>query len=438
MLAPEIIARPGHLPPPRAGNVAYLANLTHIFFGNRGITDELRRTVHTLESYGGRLLPIIGLLWDGEENILAVEVEPLEDFREYFGTTLGLRLPRVFPLKSDDAPSPELVAAIRDTGTCFLDGFVIDEEVDALARETGTTLAGSEAGSRLGNNKYLLHHHLASAGEPVFDTVDAADTAGVAAAAAELARRGYPHAVVKSQIGASGIGLVRFDTHDPPEVPASHFVDGPCLVQGWIDDRTPGIERVASPSVQMLITDEEIYFYDLTDQILDSSSVHEGNAAPPRSFTSGDLTRELLRQASVSATWLVQQGYRGTASADFHLAFRDDGNVDVRVCELNARVTGATYPSFLARRFLPGGAWLMRNLLIPDAAGGARIFDDLAEAGLLFVPGATAGVLPINFNLTGERLVCKCQLLFLGPDHRAVDEVVERTLALRDLKFTRD
>ena len=56
-------------------------------------------------------------------------------------------------------------------------------------------------------------------------------------------------------------------------------------------------------------------------------------------------------------------------------------------------------------------------------------------AGLVL---ASAAVLPINFNLAADRLVSKCQLLFLGPDHDAVADVMKRTLALRDLKFTRD
>lgn len=435
---PEICAEPGQLPPARPGNVAYLANLAHIFFGNEGITNELRRTVRTLESYGGRLLPIIGLLWDGEESILAMETTPLDDFRVYFGKTLGLRLPRVFRLDLDDNPPPDLVAEIRATPDCHLEGFVIDERIESLARETGTALAACGSGSRRGNNKSLLHHHLAVSGEPVFETVDAADAAAVVRAAAELASRGYSHAVVKSQIGASGIGLVRFATAAPPEIPPSHFTDGPCLVQGWLDDRCPGVARVASPSVQMLLTDDRIHFYDVTDQILDAESVHEGNVSPPRSFQNEAITRELFRQAAVAAEWLHQQGYRGTASTDFHLAFREDGAVETRICELNARVTGATYPSLLARRFIPGGAWLMRNLLLPVPVAGGQIFDDLTCAGLLFTPGSSSGVLPINFNLTDDRLVCKGQFLFLAEKQDGIAELIDRTMDLRELKSARD
>ncbi|MDA1007069.1 MAG: hypothetical protein O3A87_11400, partial [Verrucomicrobia bacterium] len=92
---PAIQTHLGALPPARHGNVAFFANLQHIFFDNQALTDELRATVHTLDSYGGRLLPILGLLWDGPDNILILELPPLPGFDGYLGHTLGLTLPRL-------------------------------------------------------------------------------------------------------------------------------------------------------------------------------------------------------------------------------------------------------------------------------------------------------------------------------------------------------
>lgn len=436
--APRLVVRPGTVPPARSGNVAYLANLSHIFFDNREMTDELRATVHTLESYGGRLLPVLCLLWSGSRNLLALERPPLQPLQEYFGGGLQLALPRLFVFQPDSAPSPELVAAIRDTEHCHLDGFVTDDPVMRLAEQTGARLAGSLNGSRLGNDKLLLHRFLKSEGELVFEGIEASDPSEIPTAARELARRGYRHAVAKSCIGASGIGLVRFPTDQPAEIPRSHFHHGPCLVEGWLDDSVEGIRSVASPSVQMVVTEDCVYLYDLTDQILSSDSVHEGNVSPPESFDEPALEEELLRKAGVVGRWLHAQGYRGTASTDFHLAFHHSGAVDVRVCELNARVTGATYPSLLARRFLPQGTWLMRNLLLARPARPDRIIDDLEQAGLLFRPGDSEGVLPINFNSDDDALVCKGQFLFLGRNLKITHEMVERTLALQELRFTRD
>ena len=75
------------------------------------------------------------------------------------------------------------------------------------------------------------------------------------------------------------------------------------------------------------------------DQILSPGSVHEGNSAPPTSIEDPDLRRECLRLGGKAGRWLHAQGYRGTASADFHVATRACGDVEMRICELNARVT---------------------------------------------------------------------------------------------------
>jgi len=363
----------------------------------------------------------------------------LPEIADYFGRTLGLQLPATVGFDPDEEPAAKLIAKVRALGGGGrVDGFVTDERLAALAARCGLELAGSVAGSHRGNNKLLLHQHLETVGEPVFETLLAGGPDEVAAAAAELARRGFEKGVVKSQIGASGIGLVKFRCDDPPRVATSHFIDGPCLVQGWVDEALDGIERVASPSVQMLVTDRRVDLFDVTDQILSSGSIHEGNASPPVSFTDAGVRAELLRQAEIGGRWLHAQGYRGTASTDFHLAFRSGGGVEVRVCELNARVTGATYPSLLARHFRPGGAWLMRNLRLPDPRGAGRLLANLREADLLYDGSATAGVLPVNLNYGDDERVTKGQFLVLGDTAREVDELLRRTVDLETLAVTRD
>lgn len=435
---PAIHTDLGALPAARAGNVAFFANLQHIFFNNRALTEELRKTVRTLDSYGGRLLPVLGLLWSGPHNILILERCPLPGIADYLSGTLGLRLPRLLFCGIDDAVTPEIEEAVRESDDCFIDGFVTDERLAQLARRTGTPLAGSVQGSRRGNNKSLLHHFLEVRGEPVFETIDAGDSRSIATAARELARRGYREIVVKAAVGASGIGLARGPAEAPPGIPPHYFADGPCLVQGWIDDSHPGIRRVTSPSVQLLITTEAIHLFDFTDQILSTDSIHEGNIAPPEVPYDKAVTDEIMRQARVAARWLHGQDYRGTGSADFHIAFHDDGRVDVRICEINARVTGATYPSILARHFQENGTWLMRNLLLREPREARAVIDKLDEAGLLFTPGRDSGVLPLNFNSNPEGLVEKGQFLILGPDHETLHETMAHAVTLKNLTYTRD
>ena len=90
------------------------------------------------------------------------------------------------------------------------------------------------------------------------------------------------------------------------------------------------------------------------------------------------------------------------------------GSVEVRVCEINARITGATYPSVIARHFLPHDAWLMRNVRFAMPLKDTNLLKVLDQAGYLFHPDMQEGVLPINFNLNEDGSVQKGQFLFLA------------------------
>ena len=174
--------------------------------------------------------------------------------------------------------------------------------------------------------------------------------------------------------------------------------------------------------MQLFLNDETVILYDLTDQILTTASVHQGNVSPPPWLTSSDSNRtEILRQASLVGEWLHRRDYRGTASVDFHVTFRRK-QVEIRVCEVNARVTGATYPALLAHHFTPGGAWLMRNIRFDPPVSSSSILRSLRQSGLLFATGETSGVIPINFNNLSDGSIAKGQFLCLAP---SLDETAE-------------
>jgi hypothetical protein len=192
------------------------------------------------------------------------------------------------------------------------------------------------------------------------------------------------------------------------------FFEGPCLVQGWLDEQVPGVGFIGSPSMQMFLDDSTVHLFDVTDQILSVDSVHEGNEAPPPFWTEyPEVERAMREQSAAVGRWLHDAGYRGTASGDFHVIQRS-GQTEVRLCEVNARVTGATYPSVLARRFLPEGAWLMRNVRFDPPVSSRELLQALQRAGHCFMPGSAGGVLPINFNADHDDLVRKAQFLCLG------------------------
>ena len=446
---PKIEVRLGQMPSGWDREVIFFANLRSIFYNNRSQTQVLSERVKGLESYGGRLIPILNLLFRGDNNLLVLEAPPAESLVAYFEHDLALSLPSLQILPHADYqalvknPADSSVAALlKNHPARWLDGFVTDEALQTLQGITGKSTISTTAGSQRGNNKLALHEYLEQNGFNVFDTYLAAHLREVNDCLKKLNSEGYRKAALKSQIGASGIGMMAVDAvrdleKSPPEY---YFHEGPCMVQGWLEPGCLGTQRVFSPSVQLFLKENLISLYDWTDQILSSDSVHEGNISPPVSVQDNEeVTRSIIEQARKSAQWLHRQGYRGTASVDY-LVTEGDSGFTVYVAEINARVTGATYPSMLARHFLPGGAWLMRNLRFRAHPSAEQVLDILRESDSLFLPGHPRGVLPINLNMDDDHRVAKGQLLVLAESPHfcsaLLDEVED--LFKRTLDYDRD
>ena len=424
----EIKSIPGQLPTFWNRSVIFFANMCSIFYENCGELEKLKQQIGNLETYGGRLIPIIDLIFRSNNNLLVLEKPPDQTLMRYFQEDLGLSLPNIAILPhstyetlltqvdklSHDGISSTLTL-IHQHHAAWIDGFVSDNVLMNIAKALNKPTISSLEGSKRGNNKLLLHNHLAENGFPVFDTVSAASPEDVPACVATLRKSGYKKAVVKAQIGASGIGIIVLPTVscNANTIPEHFFFEGPCMVQGWLDEAVTNIRHLGLPSVQIFLDDKTVSLYDITEQILSVESVHEGNLSPPPYFSNGDhVYEELFRQAAAAGSWLHDQGYRGTASVDF-LVIDCHGTAEVRVCEINARVTGATYPSVIARHFLPHDAWLMRNIRFEKPLRDTSLLTMLDKAGYLYHPDFQEGVLPVNFNLD-EGGVQKGQFLCLG------------------------
>lgn len=429
---PRVMLTLGRTPTACEGqSVIFFANLLSLFFGNRGGAKLLEKEIHCVDSYGSRLLPLVGLLYGQGEHVLVLEREPEPALAEFFHT-LELNLPKVQLLTRDDfiqlgntlqqnsGAAHPLLDSLRDELAEIVDGFVTDETIECIATAIGKRTLSSPDGSHRGNNKLLLYQHLKQSGLPVPPTRLAANRHEVTAALAALANEGHRRAVIKAQVGASGIGLLKTPTDTPPEsVPQSFFHEGACLVQAWLEPGTNTIESVYSPSVQIFLNAQTIHIYDLTEQILDPvDSIHQGNESPPPYIHAHpDLANELFRQAGEAATWLHRQGYRGAGSVDFLVTFgKHRTPTTAYVCEINARVTGATYPSVLARHFMPHGAWYMRNLELAEPLPGEQLLERLQRHGELFNLKNHHGILPVNFNLDPNGQVRKGQFLALAED----------------------
>ncbi|MCB1232217.1 MAG: hypothetical protein KDN19_18265 [Verrucomicrobiae bacterium] len=429
-----VVVAPGRLPAFWDQRAIFVANLLGLFFGNEEETRMLADEVGEVESYGGRMIPILDLLYGGSgSNLLVLEREPDASLCRYFEEVAGLSLPDRVILPHRDyvamgealangvEAEHEIIEALASHGAPWLDGYVTDETLAALAGQVGKTTVSSFEGSHGGNNKRELHRFLESAGLPVVTTELAADKGEVAAALERLAKAGFSAGVIKAAIGASGIGLIKVPSLADcraivEDLPEHFFFEGACLVQGWLQPGEMGVTAIRSPSVQVFLDEKSVVLYDLTEQILSQSSVHEGNEAPPPYLPNRPaLEPELMRQAGEAGRWLHRQGYRGTGSVDFLVVDYENGSTEVFVCEINARVTGATYPSVLARRFMPEGAWLLRNLRFDQPLTGEALLAMLRRSGDLFVPGESeVGVLPVNFNFGPDGLIHKGQFLCLA------------------------
>ncbi|MEX2213692.1 MAG: hypothetical protein WD768_06170 [Phycisphaeraceae bacterium] len=446
------IVTDGTLPPFWPRRAVFFANLMSLFFGNESGTRTLREEVGEIDSYGGRLIPILNLLFRGGSNMLVLEHEPDAPLCTYFRQELGLSLPTLSGMSHDSYSTLGRCLAQSDADEAdrmlvgpasheaeWIDGFVTDETLSLIAHRLRKRTISTCEGSRRGNNKYLLHAFLESAGLPTADTLMAASPAQVPDAIRELSSRGYFDAVLKAQIGASGIGLLKLKDIAAgvavEAIPEHLFFEGPCMVQGWLGPGVLGVKSVRSPSVQLFLDEESVYQYDMTEQILSDDSVHEGNVSPPPYLGSyPGLREEMLRQAGEAGRWLHSQGYRGTASADLLLIEREGkGMPEVYICEINARVTGATYPSVLARHFTPQGAWLLRNVRLKEPMAGDQLLARFREPHHLYLPGKNVGVLPINFNFGPEGLIHKGQFLCLAREPQYCHELLE--LAKMDLRM---
>ncbi len=407
----------------------FFSNIHSIFYDNVEETNQLMDEITGSHTYGGRVVSILNLLFHGRPNLILLETPPNADLVHYLTDALELSLPENAILVAKDyatlssrldkgasAQTDALAQKLRAHPSEWVDGFVTDSHLVDIAGRLGKRTLSTLEGSKNGNNKYLLYQHQLEQRLPVFDTLTAANNTELSTSLTKLRSMGYHGAVVKAQIGASGYGMLKVVAEEASAsaVPGFFFFEGPCMVQGWIEDGVLGMKKTASPSVQIFVADETVFLFDMTEQILSDESVHEGNMSPPPIVRQiPEVERELWRQGAIAATWLHGQGYRGTASADFLIVERQK-RIDTILCEINARVTGATYPALLARHFKPRGEWLMRNIGFRKAIEGGDLLALMKRAGVLFRPDYKEGIIPFNFNTDLEGRVLKGQFVCIA------------------------
>jgi len=432
--------------------VVFFANLYEIFYENREKTEALAGEVGPSRSYGGRFLPALNLLYRGSGNLLVLEEAPSEALCAYFEGDLELSLPEVTLMPAQDYRSvgetdetetariilsrlKQFIGRTGIPGNQWVDGFVTEPVLLEIAHRLGLPATTTQEGSRRGNNKLLIFEHYRDSGWPVIPTELAESPGAVARCLDTLGRQGFTHAVVKSQMGASGIGLQKLRVQLDREVmlPAYFFTEGPVMVQGWLQPGERGISETRSPSVQFFVSDERAIVFDITEQLLTGKILHAGNQAPPPYLAAAPELREvLIEQSGIAIRWLHEQGYRGFGGLDFIVVEHRDGSApDVYLSEINARVTAATYPSLLVRHLHPGARWTLRNIDLFDGEGEFEILERLRRGGHLFLPGKP-GIIPLNFSAPVGGAPGKGQFLGVGEAGRwLLENALGRSAVLR-------
>jgi len=421
--SPKVKVQLGRLPECWPFSAIFLANLDCIFFGDPLKTEEIARNVMGFHGYGARMLPILGLLFRGGRNLLVLQEEPNQDLAAFFRDRLGLSLPELAYARMPDGcglgrldiEEPAL-ERMRGADREVLDGYVTDTHLERLAAEINKRNLNTQESCRLANDKIALNRFLSERGLPVFDGGESGSDKELRRILSDLTALGYRKAAVRAAIGASGFGMQLISLKEAPE-PLSDVLkaEDRLLVQGWVEEGRLGCSGVASPSVQFFCgQDNRVALYDFTDQLLSNDSIHEGNLSPPISIAGEEpLKSMILGQAMEVAAWVAGLGYLGPGSVDF-LIWRKQGSPQVLVCEVNARVTGATYPSLLALYCNPGGAWLMRNMVFGPCMTVREFLHFLEGKKLLFSLQRRRGIIPVNVISAANGQIFKCQLLFLA------------------------
>lgn len=187
-----------------------------------------------------------------------------------------------------------------------------------------------------------------------------------------------------------------------------------------------------SPNLLMYVEPAggRITWVGASDQRLDADLVHRGNAHPSRART----LAAMVESAHRLARWLQREGFVGLAGFDF-CEYRDpdSGRDEHFLAEINGRINGAAYPTFLLERInreqaRHGRPPVCAFLSVQSLPTRARSFPEFAarHASSLFEPVAGRGCIPFN---TGQLPLGRCSGVFFGPTGADVAEMHEAWLA---------
>jgi len=254
----DIVSDHRRMPPLHRGGALYLGNLYAIFYGDGSRTRELMGRVSGFFGYGGRLLPIVDLLYPQGPNLLLLEQIPDPPLLDLLGGHLALSLPRFEVIEPEQASTfeqglasrPDLLPQAGIQPGFWIDGFVADAELERLGHHFGLRPATTCIASRHANDKSRLRLFLESQGLPRFDGGLVHNLEDVARMGIQLRGMGYRRAALRAAIGASGFGFwpVDLEGGDPLPDPPHLFEHGPAQLEGRLAPGSTASMRSPPPA----------------------------------------------------------------------------------------------------------------------------------------------------------------------------------------------
>ncbi|MEW6442900.1 MAG: hypothetical protein AB1640_18345 [bacterium] len=206
-------------------------------------------------------------------------------------------------------------------------------------------------------------------------------------------------AIVRGADGASGSSLFIVKSHSASIEAALNRIAERTDNHVYLIETL--LELTVSPNIMMHIApgNGDITCVGITDQILNSRLMHQGNIYPSLAATLGDM----MTSARSLCRWLQAEGYHGFAGFDFgEYVEQETGSPAHFLAEINPRMNGSVYPKALMEYLNvlqrkadrpPVEAFLSVNMKTR-----ARSFASLHEScgRLFFDPAKGSGFVPFN------------------------------------------
>jgi hypothetical protein len=186
------------------------------------------------------------------------------------------------------------------------------------------------------------------------------------------------------------------------------------------------LDVTVSPNILMHITPDKISFIAITDQLLNSELVHQGNIYPSVAKTLEDMSDSSWKLSK----WLQKEGYAGLVGFDFGEYFDvSKGKFEHFLCEINPRTNAAAYPKSLMEHLNRQQAPSIEAFLATNVKTKVRTFSELQRlyGHLFFDPAVRRGLIPYN---TGCLEYGKFTVAALGSSRDEVFEIYEDFMTL--------